>query len=110
MRKIRGLSLLLLALVFQLVPDGARPSSAALPTASPPLLTLQRQWRYAVAGLGIGVAGIVAADIDNDGIVDIVCSAVSGGSSYWYVLNHLPGIAGYTTTWTSDPLPTIITS
>lgn len=64
-------------------------------------------------GHEMGVAGLVADDIDNDGTVEVLCSAAAFGgirTDYWYILEYQPSTATYLMTSVSDPAHARITA
>lgn len=70
-----------------------------------PSLECTPSWKIAHAGVCIGSnSSLLAADIDNDGKVEIICSAGAGMSSvgnYWYILEHNPDDGLYYQTFVS---------
>jgi hypothetical protein len=105
-------------------PDGGRrlyTSDPALPAPAPPPpelraprlpgrtvtaggLEISLEWYRAVFGTGIGYAGLVVADLDDDGAAEITAGASPNGfwgNRYWYVLE--PEGGGYRQRWTSLP-------
>ena len=73
---------------------------------------LRREWKYDMFGTSIGVGGLVLADIDGDGSMEIVTAARLGqypDTSFWYVVKHAaPG--EYRQIWSSDPYAQTITA
>lgn len=74
-------------------------------------LFFEEDWRFGIFGSGIGMTGIVIADIDNDGIIEIIC----GGSTFrgpgnlfenfWYILEYSTMSQEYDVQWISDLYP-----
>jgi len=73
--------------------------------ASDDLLAFQKNWETGIFGSGIGKSGIVTADIDNDGQVEIVLGGSTttfGANNFWYVLEKDSGSNTYSMRWLSD--------
>lgn len=52
-------------------------------------ITFKEKWMYGILGSGIGKSGIITADIDSDGTVEIVLggsTSTFGSNNFWYVL------------------------
>ncbi len=67
--------------------------------------TLIETWKLGVYSNGIGEAGIVAIDIDNDGTEEIVLSGATvtfGLNDFWYVLEYSSLTLEYEITWISE--------
>jgi len=63
-------------------------------------------WRTGVFGTRIGSGGIVAADVDLDGVTEIICGArVKAGvsDSFWYILEYSSTENTYVRRFISDP-------
>ena len=58
-------------------------------------------WTYTVMGNDIGLSSMYTLDIDNDGIIETICSADKNGG-YWYILEHDSLNSQYKITWTSN--------
>ncbi|MBD1909986.1 MULTISPECIES: FG-GAP-like repeat-containing protein [unclassified Leptolyngbya] len=65
--------------------------------------SVQRAWTTGILGTGIGASGLITADIDHDGTVEIIAggsTSTFGGNSFWYVLKP-NATGGYTQSWIS---------
>jgi hypothetical protein len=74
-------------------------------TSFRPPLVVEENWRVGVFGSGIGASGIITADIDNDGVVEIVAAGSTstfGSGNFWYILEKSSTSQGYTRQWTSN--------
>jgi len=66
-------------------------------------LFFQKSWEAGIFGSGIGESGIVTADLDQDGTVEIVLGGsitTFGANDFWYILEK--GSSGYDIRWLSD--------
>jgi hypothetical protein len=66
--------------------------------------SVRQQWNYGIFGSNIGQAGLLTADLDGDGIPEIIAGASTGGfgdNSFWYVLRK-DGNGGYQQIWRSE--------
>lgn len=73
--------------------------------ASSDLLFFKENWEAGIFGSGIGQSGIITADIDNDGQVEIVLGGSTttfGANNFWYVLEKDSGSNTYSMRWLSD--------
>lgn len=62
-------------------------------------------WKMGVFGNGIGISGIVASDIDDDGAVEIVLSGATVTFSiddFWHVLEYSSATLNYEMVWVSE--------
>lgn len=61
-------------------------------------------WKQGIMGSCIGENSMVAVDINNDGIVEIICSGGSGfgNGNFWYVLEYNSHNQIYEQVWISD--------
>ena len=60
-------------------------------------------WEYAIMGTYIGRRSLNSYDIDNDGIIEIICGARSTyNSGYWYILKYDSINQVYEQSWVSD--------
>ena len=59
-------------------------------------------WKYSIMGTSIGRNSMNSYDLDNDGNVEILCSALSNGASFWYILKFDQKNNIYQQIWTSD--------
>ena len=69
-----------------------------------PPLECTPSWKIAHAGVCIGSNSLLAADIDNDGKIEIICSAgadMFDVGNYWYILKHNPDDGLYYQTFVS---------
>lgn len=80
----------------EITPSQVRPQSD---------ISLSKEWQYNLYGSGIGSTGLAVSDINNDGIQEVVASAVTRGgfrsSNLWYVLRKT-GVNSYSHVWTSE--------
>lgn len=63
-------------------------------------------WRTGVMGSGLGLAGIVVADIDGDGTTEVLSAGTTytfGIDQFWYVLKYQENNQAYQMNWTSAP-------
>ena len=90
----------------------ARAARAAVATGAryvstePDAPSLTLEWNRAALGVGIGLTGLFAADVDADGTVEIVAGGGGGGfgpNQRWYVLSRRG--AGYDQEFASLPYP-----
>ena len=90
----------------------ARAARAAVATGAryvstePDAPSLTLEWNRAALGVGIGLTGLFAADVDADGTVEIVAGGGGGGfgpNQRWYVLSRQG--AGYDQEFASLPYP-----
>jgi len=58
-------------------------------------------WQYAIMGVSIGRKSLHTHDIDEDGIQEVICSAIYNGG-YWYVLKYNPVTMNYEQSWVSE--------
>ncbi len=61
-------------------------------------------WTYGVFGNRIGECGFVAADVDDDGAIEIVCGGATstfGMDVYWYIVEQVPATGAYEIEWIS---------
>lgn len=68
-------------------------------------LVVEEDWQVGVYGSGIGATGIITADIDNDGLTEIIAggsTSTFGSSNFWYILEYSPTSQKYDRQWTSD--------
>jgi hypothetical protein len=68
-------------------------------------LLVKKNWQVGVYGSGIGATGLITADIDKDGITEIIAggsTSTFGASNFWYILKYSPTSKTYTRQWTSD--------
>lgn len=68
-------------------------------------LSLEEDWRKGIFGSGIGKSGIITADIDNDGIIEIVCGGSTttfGSDDFWYILEYSTVSQEYNMEWIGD--------
>ncbi len=65
---------------------------------------------YTVMGDGIGAGGLKATDIDNDGKLEIFCTANTSNGSYWYIMQFNRGTNVCEMLWSSPVLKGRITS
>jgi len=75
-----------------------------LANLSSPLL-VKESWKVGVFGSGIGASGIITADIDNDGVVEIVAAGSAstfGSGNFWYILEKSSTSQEYTQQWISS--------
>jgi Ca2+-binding RTX toxin-like protein len=75
-----------------------------LASLSSPLL-VKESWKVGVFGSGIGASGIITADIDNDGIVEIVAAGSNstfGSGNFWYILEKSSTSQEYSQRWLSN--------
>ena len=75
-------------------------------SAEPDAPSLTLEWNRAALGVGIGLTGLFAADVDADGTVEIVAGGGGSGlgsNQRWYVLSHQGG--GYDQEFASLPYP-----
>ena len=66
--------------------------------------SLAEEWKMGVFSNGIGVSGILALDLDNDGSVEIISSgatATFGSDDFWYVLRYDSLDSEYKMVWIS---------
>jgi len=71
-------------------------------------LSLREDWKYGIFGNGIGLSGLITADIDNDGITEIIAGGsftTFGPNDFWYVLEPTSNPNDYSRQWTSDLYP-----
>lgn len=98
--------LLVLAFVFagaQLAPSFATASAGSTGLGPTPEL----EWSWSLLGEGIGATGLFAADLDDDGTVEIVAADVapfhlSGAGGHWFTIAY-DGVARQT--WSSLAFP-----
>lgn len=67
--------------------------------------SLEKVWTYGIFGSGIGSSGIITGDIDNDGVVEIICgggTSTFGLDDFWYVLEYSPVSSEYSMQWISE--------
>lgn len=67
-------------------------------------LQVRKEWERAILGANIGVAGLEVADLDGDGVNELIASAseeVSAANRYCYVLAYNPSISDYEMAWVS---------
>ncbi len=115
-RRAPSLLLLMFLLCLVLGPGGGPGARAASADPSPeqePPFSLDADWRFGVMGSAIGQAGFITADIDRDGVVEIVCGGSTGtfgSDDFWYIQEYQSATHEYKMTWVSDPPPAPITS
>jgi hypothetical protein len=71
-------------------------------------LSLKEDWKYGVFGNGIGLSGLITADIDNDGVTEIIAGGsltTFGANDFWYVLAPTSTPNDYSRQWTSNLYP-----
>jgi hypothetical protein len=71
-------------------------------------VSFRENWKFGIFGSGIGKSRLVAADIDGDGAVEIVCGGSTttfGLDDFWYVLEYSAGSGEYRMQWISDLYP-----
>lgn len=71
-------------------------------------LKLREDWKYGVFGSGIGISGLITADIDNDGVTEIIAGgsfATFESNDFWYVLEPTSTPNSYNRQWTSNLYP-----
>ncbi len=66
-------------------------------------------WKYSIMGTSIGRNSMNSFDLDKDGKVEVLCSALSNGASFWYILKFDPINNIYQQIWTSDMYTASIT-
>ena len=82
-----------------------------LPSTDSPLL--KEAWRTGIFGSGIGKSGIVADDIDNDGVKEIIAggsTSTFGSDNFWYILEYSASENKYNMVWISNIYPSGISS
>ncbi|MBD2058096.1 VCBS repeat-containing protein [Oculatella sp. FACHB-28] len=82
--------------------------SAASELSNQTTSNLTQDWKYSVFGNGIGSSGLITADIDNDGITEIIAGGsltTFGTNDFWYVLDPISNPNGYNRQWTSSLYP-----
>jgi uncharacterized repeat protein (TIGR01451 family) len=64
---------------------------------------LAETWRTGIWGTGIGVSGIVPADLDGNGSLELILGGGSQffGNYFWYIASYLPGSGRYEQIWMS---------
>lgn len=70
-----------------------------------PPLAVEEDWKVGVFGSAIGKSGIITADINNDGVTEIIAAGSTstfGSGNFWYVLEYSPISQGYSRQWTSN--------
>lgn len=72
-----------------------QPGSGALPSL------FSETWKTSIFGARIGKSGLITADIDNDGVLEIVCAG-SWGYDFWYVLEYSSVSDSYEFQWISS--------
>ena len=63
-------------------------------------------WRTGVMGNGLGVAGVIVADIDGDGTAEVISAgstSIFGGDRFWYELEYQAATQDYQMSWISPP-------
>ena len=63
-------------------------------------------WRTGVMGNGLGVAGVIVADIDGDGTAEVISAGSSstfGSDRFWYELEYHAATQDYQMSWISSP-------
>jgi len=63
-------------------------------------------WRTGVMGNGLGLAGIVVADIDGDGSMEVLSAgdiSTFGANQFWYELEYQASTQDYQMNWISAP-------
>ena len=76
-------------------------------------LPFEQKHVFGIFGSGIGLSGIVTADIDNDGAVEIVMggsTSTFGLDNFWYILEYDAVSHTYRMQWISGPLSAGISS
>ena len=62
-------------------------------------------WNYRIFGKDMGRNALLSEDIDNDGKIEIICSAVQSdwlSSGYWYIIEYNQSTQKYEITWSSQ--------
>jgi hypothetical protein len=69
--------------------------------ATTPYLT--ETWRTGIWGTGIGVSGIIPADLDSNGSLELIMGGGSQffGNYFWYITSYLPDSGRYEQIWMS---------
>ncbi|MEZ5084399.1 MAG: T9SS type A sorting domain-containing protein [Bacteroidales bacterium] len=64
-------------------------------------------WKQGIMGTCIGVNSMTSADLDNDGVLEIICSGGGGFGSgrFWYILQFNPSNQEYEQKWISPFYP-----
>jgi hypothetical protein len=89
--------------------DGSATSSDTVSVeviSAPPLApgALKQTWQFGIFGSNIGKAGLLTADLDGDGVPEIIASASNGGfgdNVFWYVVRKNASGA-YEQVWRSE--------
>ncbi len=71
----------------------------------PSSLLVKEDWRMAILGSGIGKSGIITADIDQDGVPEIIAdgsTSTFGSGNFWSVFKYSSASSGYSSHWTSN--------
>jgi FG-GAP-like repeat len=66
---------------------------------------LNEDWRMGIFGSGIGKSGIMANDIDNDGVTEIIAggsTSTFGSDNFWYILEYSSLKNKYNMVWVSN--------
>lgn len=69
------------------------------------ITNISESWAYTIWGSGIGLSGLVTADIDNDGTVEVLAGGSKltfGANDFWHVLEFSPDTQAYELQWTSN--------
>ena len=74
----------------------------------PAIANISESWAYTIFGSGIGLSGLVVADIDNDGTVEVLAGgskSTFGANDFWHVIEFSPDTQSYELQWTSNLYP-----